>query len=149
MTAFIDRLDTADGLQVIAFDVGGELHGCDILMVQEVVTRPTIHHLPDVPPHLLGVLRLRGELLPVLDVAATLGLALAGPPSAVLIAEIGDRCVGVAVDGIREVVIVPPGAVRPAPSTGSARDEYVVGVARVDGVLLNLVDLEKIVKESA
>jgi purine-binding chemotaxis protein CheW len=149
MTDFIDRVDTADGLQVIAFRIGGELHACDILMVQEVVSRPTIHRLPDVPPHLLGVLRLRGDLLPVLDVAATLGLALAGPPSAVLIAEIGDQCVGVAVDAVHEVVIVPPGAFRPAPSTGSARDEYVVGVARVDGVLLNLVDLERIVKESA
>jgi len=56
-----------DQAQVIAFRVGGEWHACDVQLVEEVVTRSGIHPLPDMPPRLLGVLRLRGELVPVLE----------------------------------------------------------------------------------
>ena len=137
-----------EGVQVVAFRLGGELHGCDIRLVEEVVTKRAIHPLPDVPSHLLGVLMLRGEMVPVMDVAPALGLALGTERApALLVATLGEGRVGVAVESVHEVLEVPADAVRPAPHTGGDRDAYVVGVARMPAGLVTLVDLAELLGE--
>ncbi|HLL83850.1 MAG TPA: chemotaxis protein CheW [Longimicrobium sp.] len=143
---FRARAALDEGVQVIAFSIGGELHGCDILLVSEVVSRLPVHPLPDMPPHLLGVVRLRGELVPVLDVARALDLRLeAGRAPAVLVTGEEGARVGVAADAVSDVMTVPPGAFRPAPRGGG----YLVGVARVGEQLVNLIDLAEILRDQA
>jgi purine-binding chemotaxis protein CheW len=145
---FRDRVSAVDGAQVIAFRLGDDMHGCDVMLVQEVVTKRKIHPLPDMPPRLLGVIRLRGELVPVLDLAPLLDLALSDAPlRAVLIVESELGWVGVATDGVHEVVQLPGGAYRPAPVTGRERDGFVLGVARVEGMLLTLIDLAEMLRD--
>ena len=137
-----------EGVQAVVFRLGGELHGCDIRLVEEVVTRRAVHPLPDVPPHLLGVLMLRGEMVPVTDVAAALGLpAPAGRAPAVLVVALGEGRVGVAAEAVHEVMDVPAEALRPAPHTGGDRDAYVVGVARLPAGLVTLIDLAELLRE--
>ncbi|HEX2209086.1 MAG TPA: chemotaxis protein CheW [Longimicrobium sp.] len=145
---FRSLIARGEGAQAVAFHLGGELHGCDIRLVEEVVTRRTIQPLPDMPPHLLGVLMLRGELVPVMDIAPALGLApgRGGTPS-VLVATMGEGRVGVAVDAVYEVLDVPAECVRPAPHTGGDRDSYLVCVARIDDKLVTLIDLAEILGE--
>ena len=136
-----------DEAQVIAFRIGGELHACDVQLVEEVVTRRRVHRLPDMPARLLGVLRLRGELVLVVDVAPLLDLALTAEQPAILLAAVGDVRVGVAVDAAHEVVALNPADYRPAPLTGGERDQFIVGVARIDGTLVNLLDLGEMLRE--
>lgn len=127
------------GMQVVVFRLGGELHACDVQRVEEVVTGERLHPLPDLPPAVAGVIRLRGALVPVLDVAPVLGLTLREAQTpAVLIVEGGAGRVGVAVDEVREVTTLPASAVRGAGAGGE--DEHVVGVARLDGALVTLLD---------
>ena len=135
-----------DQAQVIAFRLGGELHACDIHLVEEVVTRRGVHRLPDMPPRLLGVLRLRGELVPVLDVAPLLDLVLDAERPAILVVGFGEARLGVAADAVEEVLSLTRDAYRPAPLTGGERDQYVVGVARVEGRLVNLIDLAEMLR---
>jgi len=149
-----DRLDfrallaRGEGAQAVAFRLGGELHACDIRLVEEVVTKRQIHPLPDVPPHLLGVLLLRGEMVPVMDVAPALGLSLAeGKSPAILVCGIGEARIGVAAEAVHEVLEVPADSRRPAPHTGGDRDAYVVGVARLESGLVTLIDLAEILRE--
>lgn len=147
MSDFRERAAAGEGVQVIAFRIGGELQACDILLVQEVVTKSAIHPLPDMPEHLLGVLRLRGELVPVLDVAPALELKLEAGRHAVLVTEVEGGRVGVAAEAVHEVMTVPPGAFREAPLAGGGG--YLVGVARVDAQLVNLIDLAEILRDQA
>lgn len=145
---FRSRVDESEETQVIAFHLGGEVHACDIMLVEEVVTRQPLHPLPDVPPQILGVLRLRGELVPVLDIAPALDLELdrARTP-AVLVLDAGTERVGVAVDDLYEVLVIPARTLRPPPLTGGERDSFVVAVARVDEILVTLIDLAEILRE--
>ena len=145
-TDFRARAALDEGVQVIAFRMGGELHACDILLVQEVVTKTAVHPLPDMPEHLLGVVRLRGELVPVVDVAPLLELALerARTP-AILITEVAGARVGVAAEAVHEVMTVPAGSIRPAPGAGG----YVAGVARIGAQLVNLIDLAELLRDQA
>jgi purine-binding chemotaxis protein CheW len=139
-------LARGEGAQVVAFRMGGELHGCDIRLVEEVVTRQRIHPLPDVPPHLLGMILLRGEMVPVVDVSAALGLSLSpGGARPILVAGVGGARVGVAADAVHEVMEVPAEALRPAPH--AAGEAYVVGVARLAPGLVTLIDLAELLRE--
>ncbi|HEU0013692.1 MAG TPA: chemotaxis protein CheW [Longimicrobium sp.] len=141
-------LERGEEAQVVLFRLGGEVHGCDIRLVEEVVTKQRIHPLPDVPPHVLGVLLLRGEMVPVLDLAPALDLELRERATpTVMVATLGERRVGVAAEAVREVLSVPPDAVRPAPHTGGDRDAYVAGVARLGARLVTLIDLAEILRE--
>jgi purine-binding chemotaxis protein CheW len=133
----------------IAFRLGGEMHACDVALVEEVVTRRAVHRLPDMPPRLLGVLRLRGELVPVLDVAPMLELTLEAERPAVLVVSFGDSRVGVAADAAEEVMSLSPDACLPPPHTGGERDHYVLGLARVEGRLVNLIDLAEMLRSQA
>jgi len=136
-----------DEAQVIAFQIGGELHACDIQVVEEVVTKRRVHRLPDMPPRLLGMLRLRGDLVPVLDVAPLLELELKSETPAILVVAVGDTRLGVAVDATHDVVSLSPADYRPAPHSGGERDQYVAGVARINGALVNLIDLAEMLRE--
>jgi purine-binding chemotaxis protein CheW len=135
-----------DEAQVIAFRLGGELHACDIQLVEEVVTRRPVHPLPDMPPRLLGVLALRGELVPVLDVAPLLDLSLGTASPAVIVVGLGETRLGIAAEAVDEVMGLHPADYRPAPTTGGERDQFVVGVARVGGRLVNLIDLAEMLR---
>ena len=136
-----------DEAQVIAFHIGGELHACDIQVVEEVVTKRRVHPLPDMPPRLLGILRLRGELVPVLDVAPLLELELKSETPVILVVAVGDTRLGVAVDATHDVVSLSPADYRPSPHSGGERDQYVAGVARIGGALVNLIDLAEMLRE--
>lgn len=138
-----------DEVQAIAFRLGGEMHACDVALVEEVVTRRAVHRLPDMPPRLLGVLQLRGELVPVLDVAPLLELGLEAERPAVLVVSFGESRVGVAADAAEEVLAFAPEAMIPPPHTGGERDHYVLGLARVDGRLVNLIDLAEMLRAQA
>ncbi len=145
---FVALLERGEGAQAVAFRLGGELHGCDIRLVEEVVTKRQVHPLPDVPPEVLGMLLLRGEMVPVMDVADALGLVrrTEAAPS-ILVVGMGEGRVGVAVESVHEVMDVPADSIRPAPHTGGDRDAYVLGVARLGSGLVNLIDLAEILRE--
>lgn len=144
---FRDRVERGDGVQVVGFHLGGELHGCDVALVEEVLTRERVHPLADMPPEVTGVVLLRGELIPVLDVAPALGLtAGAGERRAVLVVGMDEVRFGVAADRLDEVREIAPEALRPAPHTGGERDRYVVAVARLGGGLVNLIDLAELLR---
>jgi purine-binding chemotaxis protein CheW len=136
-----------DAFLGVVFRLGRELHACDVRLVEEVVNGARVHPLPDVPRPLLGVIRLRGALVPVLDVAPGLGVRLeeSSTPD-VLVLDAGDRRVGVAVDEAREVASFPASAVRPAPPRGAEREEHVLGVARSDDALVTLLDLAAVLE---
>ena len=147
--AFRERVTSDAGAQVISFRLGGELCACDVMLVQEVVTRRPVHPLPDMPERLLGVLRLRGELIPVLDIASLLDLTLTeAAQRSILVVDGGFGWLGIATDGVSEVLHLPGGSYRPAPLTGGERDALVLGVARVQGALLTLIDLAEILRET-
>ena len=94
------------------------------------------------------VLRLRGELVPVIDLAPLFEQALdAERHPAVLVVDAEAGLIGVAADQVHEVAVVPPADVRPAPLSGRDRDAFVAGVARVDGRLVTLIDLAEILRD--
>jgi len=143
--------------EYLAFSLGQEHYGIAITSVREIVRVPPLTEVPRATPDLLGVMNLRGEILPVYDLRLRLRLSaspakVAGAEAAegalpraarVLVLRGGDRGdVGVLVDGVSEVVRIPEGELEPAPAGTTERD-CIVGLGRVGEQLCILLDLER------
>jgi purine-binding chemotaxis protein CheW len=105
-------------VQLCTFRVGGEDYAVDIMRVKEIIQPLPITRVPRAPAFVEGVVRLRGDVIPIVDVRRRFGL----PPSEAtrktkfLIVTVAGRRLGLVVDEVTEVLRLPRGDIRPAPS---------------------------------
>jgi purine-binding chemotaxis protein CheW len=127
----------------LVFRVGGECFAIDLAAVEEAIELPSVHHLPEMPEHLLGVFELRGRLVPIYSPQRVLGVALAQEAAAVLVLRSHEKRLGLAVDDVDDVLIIDGAAVRRAPIPDN-EDNVLLGVIRRGADLLALVDAESL-----
>ncbi len=133
-------------LQLVAFELDREEFGVPIGQVREVVRVSHISRVPQAPPHIRGVVNLRGRILPVVELRSRLGLPPAEltPRARIILVEVYGRTLGLLVDAVSRVVRVPRSAVVPPPEeVVSGRSDYITGVARLAPRPLILLDLDK------
>ena len=96
-------------VQLCTFRIGGEDYAIDIMRVREIIHPLPITPVPRAPAFVEGVIRLRGDVIPVLDVRKRLGVAAASPTrkSRFLVVNVAGRRVGLVVDEVREVLRLP------------------------------------------
>ena len=136
-----DRAGVAD---LLMFRIGEELFATDLASVEEAVTLPEIHHLPEMPAAMLGAFNLRGRLTPVYSPSHVIGVPLRGAAQAALLVRSGTRRLGLAVDDVEDVFQVDLATVREAPGTDDA-DGILLGVAHHGKELVAIVDAEALV----
>ncbi len=137
----------AKHLQLVVFNMAKEQYGVGIGSVHEIVKVPDITEVPDAPAYLVGVINLRGKIVPVVDLRKRLNLVSAErtKSSRVLITENGGKLLGLLVDAVSEVLKVQPEAVEPPPDMiTSIGVEYITGVAKVETRLIILLDLARV-----
>jgi purine-binding chemotaxis protein CheW len=113
----------------LAFRVGAAEYALPVLMVTEIVRLPTWHPLPDVPPHICGVVNLRSRVVPIMDLRMRFGLGAhkATERTVVVVVEIDGVATGLLVDGVSDVVeFAEIDEVR----AGVGRSELLRGVAK-------------------
>lgn len=137
-----DDADTETaGLIVLA--IGDERYGADMVAVQEIEPLQRLTPLPGTPAHWAGVVNLRGDMYPVLDLRRYLGLSgtVADDPKVALVCDDG-LSIGLMVDDVEEVRHVPVGDISPPVAHGGARAEVVRGVT---SDMLSVLDLHALV----
>jgi purine-binding chemotaxis protein CheW len=140
------------GLEAIAFQVGGQRFCIEVLSVREIRGWSPATPLPNAPPYVLGVVNLRGTVLPVIDLGARLGLPPADPTErhVMIVVCLGDRLVGLLVDAVSEIVTLPDSAVQPTPDVVSDEVRALVkGVVSLDGGLASLIQLDCMLPQAA
>ena len=130
----------------LTFFLGEEEYGVDILSVQEIRGLSATTRLPGAPDAVLGVINLRGVIVPVLDLRVRLGLtpAVATPTSVIIVLGIAGRMVGLQVDGVSDVLDVDAGSVQAAPDLGNGTADL-LGMARRGESLVVLLDAARVV----
>lgn len=139
--------EVEERLQLVTFELGDEEFGIGILPVQEIVRMMTITRVPQSPPSVEGVVNLRGQITPVLDLRKRFELEAQaqGNDSRIVVVEIHDRVLGFIVDRVNEVLEVPASTVESAPTLVTSVDsDYVRGVVKLEERLLILLDLERL-----
>lgn len=136
-------------IELLAFRLGSEEYALLVEQVREVIKLWEITAVPNTPDYVLGVISLRGRVLPVVDLCTRLGL----PPGVrdgrtrIIIVSIDEEETGLIVDRVTGVIKLPQEDVRPAPDTISqgAGAEFLRGIARKNDKLYILLDIEKAV----
>ena len=132
--------------QLVVFDPAEQQYGVNISTVREIIRMPEITHVPDAPPSVEGVINLRGGVIPVVDLRKrfSLDVSFATDRSRVVVVELGGDNIGVIVDGVAEVIRIQSDSVEDVASVVTTADSfYIEGIAKIDGLLLILLDLEK------
>jgi purine-binding chemotaxis protein CheW len=139
-----ERVRNRAGLAaLLMFRVGQERYAVELLAVEEVIDSPVIHHVPEMPPAMLGVMTARGALTPVYSPHAALGSALADR-EAVLIFRRGRARVGIVIDDVDDAITVDLRELRDT-QLGDETDAVVLAVVRHAELLVAIVDAEALI----
>jgi purine-binding chemotaxis protein CheW len=145
-------MTTSAPVQVLTLLLGDATYGVDILRVQEIRGWAPVTRIPYAPAHVLGVLNLRGSIIPVVDLRLLLALERAEYSAVTVIVVLSVICrdarrnFGVVVDGVSDVVDVDAAQVKPAPNLGSsAATDHISGLLPVSGHLVILLDIDKLI----
>lgn len=138
-------------LQLVTFHVGKEEFGVDILDVREINRLMDITRVPHAPEFVEGVINLRGQVIPVVDLRRRFRLAAAerDKNNRIVVVELTGKVVGFLVDSVSEVLRVPSSLVEPPPAiAGGIDSDYIRGVVKLEDRLLVLLDLQRLLNRS-
>jgi purine-binding chemotaxis protein CheW len=139
----------AKDLHLVGFRVGRETFGVPIDLVHEILRVPVITAVPDAPDYIEGVINLRGKIVSVIDLRKRFGekQVQADRKNRVMVVEVEKKMVGLIVDSASEVLKVPPSEIEDPPNIFEEGElNYVTGVGKLNGRLIILVDLTKILQ---
>jgi len=135
------------GKEFLAFTLGQEEYGIDILRVQEIRGYEPVTRIANSPEFVKGVVNLRGIIVPIVDmrIKFNLGTPTYDQFTVVIILSIGGRVMGMVVDSVSDVTTLTPDQVRPAPEMGTTFDsDYLIGLGTLNERMLILVDIDKL-----
>lgn len=141
--------DAVPTLQQLTFSLADEEYGVDILAVREIRGWSRVTRIPQAPAYVLGVLNLRGAIVPVMDLRLRFGLEREnyGDNTVVIIVAIAERLFGIVVDAVSDVVDIDPAAIKPVPDLGAVVDtRYLKGLATHVERMVMLLDVEKLMR---
>jgi len=133
--------------QLISFTVGAEEYGLELLRVKEVIRMRQITWLPKAPSCVKGIINLRGEVIPIIDLRDRFGLAAQEQTAMtrVVVVEVEGRPVGMVVDAASQVVRVPADEFDPPPQVlGEASRDFITAVGKTGDRLILMIDVDRI-----
>lgn len=139
------------GNEFLAFTLGKEEYGIDILKVQEIRGYEAVTRIANAPEFVKGVINLRGIIVPIVDMRIKFKL---GEPTydqftVVIILNIAGRIVGMVVDSVSDVITLNAAQIKPAPEMGTAFNaDFLIGLGTLEERMLILIDIDKLMSSA-
>lgn len=137
-------------LQLVVFRLGSEEYGVPITQVKEINRLTTATKVPRSPAFIEGIINLRGQIIPIVDMKKRFELPLTEytGDARIIVIQVNENTFGVQVDSVSEVLRINSSDIDPAPHIVCSIDAaYITGVAKVDERLLILIDLDKLLSD--
>lgn len=135
----------------LTFQLVQEEFGVRVVKVREIMGLQEITAVPQTPPHIKGVINLRGKVIPVIDLRLKFGLPPGeyGQRTCIIVAQVqgesGPILMGIVVDGVSEVLNLTAGEIEDTPDFGDDNaGQYLLGMAKVKGKVKILLDIDKV-----
>lgn len=142
--------------QFLTFRLGAESYAVDVHKIREILNLVVITRVPQMPGDMLGVINLRGSVVPVVDLRRTFGLPTeeSSRDNCVVVLEVdcgGEQIVvGARVDAVQEVLDLPQAAIEPPPRLGMRlQTEFIRGMGKKDEEFLIILDVDRIFSDAA
>ncbi len=129
--------------EMVAFRVADQDYLIDILSVREIRGWSRPSRLPHAPAYVLGVINLRGTVVPVLDLGLRLGLPHGpdGGPKVIIVTAVAGRIAGLMVDAVTDILPVLPGDIQTTPDLAlDATRSVIAGLTIIDGRMVRILD---------
>ena len=141
--------DTTDrsARELVSFAIGDQDFCMDIMLVREIRGWTNVTMLPHAPSYILGVINLRGAVVPIVDLASRLGLPPLEPTSrhVIIIAVLGDQTVGFLVSAVSDILGAQPSEIQPPPRIASDPTAgFIEGVIASDERMLRILNLASV-----
>jgi len=137
--------------QVLTFSLGSEVYGVDILRVKEIRGWSPVTRLPQSADSVLGVLNLRGAIVPIIDLRVRFALKTAEftPVTVIIVLSLrtegGQQECGIVVDNVNDVVDISTASIKPAPTlNGAHASEFIEGITAHEEQMLILLNAENL-----
>ena len=137
----------------LTFNLQNESYGIDVLKVREIIRLTSITAVPQLPSHIRGVINLRGKIIPVMDLRARFDFPSTASTEQTCIVVVQVKLpdgkatqMGLVVDGVEEVINLAENDIEETPNFGGQIcTDYIVGIAKVNGVVKSLLDIDSVV----
>jgi purine-binding chemotaxis protein CheW len=145
-----DRVNRGPAMQYLTYNLGDEVFAMDIRAVREIIQYATMTTVPMMPSFVRGVINLRGQVVPVIDLQSRLGRSVAnvGKKTCIIIFDAssdGERmALGLMVDAVSEVIDILDSDIEPPPQFGaSIRRDFIRGMGKVDNSFIVILEPER------
>jgi purine-binding chemotaxis protein CheW len=139
--------ELVDEAQLVIFKLDNEEYGVNIMQVKEIIRMTDINKVPQVPDFVEGVISLRGEILPIINLREKFGLLKKekDKETRIIVVNIGSTTIGGIVDEVTEVLRIQNSAIKPPPSViKGVSSEYLLGIGQIGDRIIILLDMAKI-----
>lgn len=141
--------EITDTTQYLTFKLGDELFGVDVSKAREVLDYTEVTHVPQMPDYMLGVINLRGSVVPVINLRRKFGMATSEQTidTCIIVIEVEIDAdiivVGIMVDAVQEVLDLTDAQIEPPPRLGTRLNtEFIKGMGNIDGQFLIILDID-------
>ena len=138
---------TTDGSQFLTFNLGDELYGVDILRVQEIKGYTAVTKIPNTPPHVKGVLNLRGTIVPIVELRTKFSMPTIDYTAftVIIVVVVRDKVMGLVVDSVSDVLNIDKKDIQPAPQFGAKVDvSFLNGIGKSGDKLVALLEMDRL-----
>jgi purine-binding chemotaxis protein CheW len=148
---FSTRNITNANRELIAFRIADQEFCVNIMSVREIRGWTQATPVPHAPPYMMGVINLRGVVLPIIDLSQRLGMPKAEPTPrhVIIVAQVGSKVVGLLVEAVSDILTVTDDTIQPTPEVASDLQRgFARGILAIDKRMICLVELEAIFPEN-
>lgn len=141
--------DTMHGMY-LTFDLAGEGYGLEIRYVTEIIGIQNVGNVPDMPAYVIGVLNLRGKVIPIIDMRLRFNLPSReyDERTCIVVIKINENPVGLVVDQVREVVDIADTDIEPPPAVGGdGCGNFIKGLGKMEGEVKILLNIEAMITD--
>jgi len=142
---------THGGRELIAFRIGDQEFCVNVMSVREIRGWTPVTPLPHAPSYVLGVLNLRGAVLPIIDMSARLGMKPAEPTvrHVIIVTQARNRVVGLLVEAVSDILTIKDENIQPTPDVSSEFERtFARGILAIEGRMICLIELEAVFPHS-
>lgn len=147
----MEKVSANSGLQYVTFSLGRELFGVEVTRTREILSLTPVTSVPQTPDYMLGVINLRGQVVPVVDMRLKLGLPAGRETedTCIIVVEVlvdGEIIiVGALADAVREVLEISADQIEPPPRLGTRlKTEFMSGMGKIDDQFMILLNIDRI-----
>ncbi len=147
MEALAEKKTIEQEGKYLAFILGNEIYGIEILRVREIIGLMDVTTVPQTPEYMKGVINLRGKVIPVIDLRLKFSMQEEEhtEETCIIVVEVNNTSIGIIVDSVSEVLEITRGEIEEAPSFGQEIDtDYIMGMGKVKEKIIILLSIEKV-----